>query len=417
MKLDYKKTFLIGFGFFATSIAWSIYNSYVPLLLGNFITSTAVIGFIMTIDNIFAVAFQPVFGALSDHTRTRFGRRMPYILLGIPICAVLFAFVPTMSFTLFWLIATIIVFNFIMSTWRAPVVALMPDVVPSQHRSRANGIINLMGGLGSLIAFAVGGWIYQKAGYNGPFVLTAAVMIAAVLVLFFFVKEPTAQEYTETVKEKKEKLNLSRGEIVSLLLILFAIFFWFTGYNAIETFFTLYATHTLPAAHGGFINSGSATMLLAFFSVSFIAAAFPAGMLGGKIGRKKTIIIGLIGVAVLFVPMYFVRNLWVLRGLLLVGGVFWAFVNINSLPMVVELAGSARVGTFTGFYYFFSSASAIVSPVLFGFIRDKTDNYPLMFLYAAVAYIIALACILFVKHGEVSQAKIGAIEAVGMADD
>jgi MFS-type transporter involved in bile tolerance (Atg22 family) len=115
--------------------------------------------------------------------------------------------------------------------------------------------------------------------------------------------------------------------------------------------------------------------------------------------------------------MYFVRNLWVLRGLLLVGGVFWAFVNINSLPMVVELAGSARVGTFTGFYYFFSSASAIVSPVLFGFIRDKTDNYPLMFLYAAVAYIIALACILFVKHGEVSQAKIGAIEAVGMADD
>ncbi|MDD3866147.1 MAG: MFS transporter, partial [Eubacteriales bacterium] len=127
MKLDYKKTFLIGFGFFASSLAWSIYNSFVPLMLEErFLASTAIIGFIMTIDNIFGVIFQPLFGQLSDRTRTRFGRRMPYIMLGIPTCAAAFIFIPRMP-TLFAMMAVIIAFNLIMSFWRSPVVALMPD--------------------------------------------------------------------------------------------------------------------------------------------------------------------------------------------------------------------------------------------------------------------------------------------------
>lgn len=419
MKLDYKKTFLIGFGFFATSIAWSIYNSYVPLLLNKFITSTTLVGFIMTIDNIFGLVFQPTFGALSDRTKTRYGRRMPYIFIGIPLCAILFSIIPAMSFQLLPLMLTIIVFNFIMSTWRSPVVALMPDITPPPLRSKANGVINLMGGIGSLIAFAVGGIIYKSTGYSGPFILSSIVMVLAVAVLFFFVKEPAAQAISDDKKDKEEKIKLSKGEKKSLFLILFAIFFWFTGYNAIEAFFTLYATNTVlaPGGGGAFIDGGAATILLAFFSVSFIAAALPAGILGGKIGRKRTILIGLIGITAIFIPMYFIKDLWILRIMLLLGGVVWAFVNINSLPMVVEMAGSSRIGTFTGYYYFFSFGAAIISPTLFGLIRDWTQNYSLIFIYAAVAFVAAIACISFVKHGESVPQKLSTEEVMGMQED
>jgi maltose/moltooligosaccharide transporter len=423
MKLDYKKTFLIGFGFFATSIAWSIYNSYVPLLLSKFITTSTLVGFIMTIDNIFGIIFQPLFGVLSDKTHTPIGRRMPYILIGIPICALLFALVPTMSFNILPLMITIIVFNMVMSTWRSPVVALMPDITPAPLRSKANGVINLMGGLGSLIAFAIGGMIFRSAGYNGPFILSGVVMIAATVVLALFVREPVLAlnpEPETKVKEKKEKekLNLSKGEKKSLILILLAIFFWFTGYNAIETFFTLYATNTvLSPGTTKFIDAGTATMLMAFFSVSFIAAALPAGILGGKIGRKKTILLGLLGITALFLPMYFIKDLWTLRIMLLFGGIFWAFVNINSLPMVVEMAGNSRNGTFTGYYYFFSFGAAIISPTLFGLIRDLTHNYSLIFIYATVSFIIAMACIIFVKHGESVPQKLTTEEVMAMQED
>lgn len=425
MKLNYKQTFLIGFGFFATSIAWSIYNSYVPLLLDKFIASTTLVGFIMSIDNIFGVVFQPAFGVLSDRTRTRFGRRLPYIFVGIPLCALLFSLVPGMSGQLWTLMATIILFNFIMSTWRAPVVALMPDLTPSSLRSKANGIINLMGGVGSLIAFVVGGYLANKAGEHVPFYLTSVVMVAAVVVLMLFVREPAQetlnampQQAEKDSSKEKEHFHLGKGERTSLGLMLAAIFFWFAGYNAIETFYTLYATNTLYTSPGALISSGSATMMLAFFSVSFIAVALPAGILGGKIGRRRTILLGLLGVTALFVPMFFIRDLLLLRIFMLAGGAFWAFVNINSLPMVVEMAGRERIGTFTGYYYVASFSASIVSPILFGFIHDLTHNYALIFLYAAVAFVLAIGCIAFVRHGESApQDKVDALDAVAMSDD
>ncbi len=427
MKLNYKQTFLIGFGFFATSIAWSIYNGYVPPMLNQLGISSTLVGFIMSIDNIFGVVFQPTFGALSDRTCTRFGRRMPFIFIGIPLCAALFALVPSMSGQLWTLMATVIAFNFIMSTWRAPVVALMPDLTPAPLRSKANGIINLMGGVGSLIAFVIGGQLANMAGDGAPFYLSSIVMLAALLVLVFFVREPSlapraelwqGQDDKPVPKKEEEHFTLSRGEKISLGLMLAAIFFWFAGYNAVETFYTLYATSTLHMASGELVSTGSATMLLAFFSVSFIAVALPAGILGGKIGRRRTILIGLVGVTALFIPMFFVKDLMMLRVLLLLGGAFWAFVNINSLPMVVELAGHARIGTFTGYYYVASFSAAIVSPILFGFIHDLTKNYSLIFIYAAVAFVLAIACMAFVRHGESApEHKVGAMDALAMSDD
>ena len=407
-KLDVKKTLLLSFGFFASSLAWSVYNAYVPQILEGFIKSTTIIGFIMTIDNIFGVIFQPVFGRLSDKTRTRFGRRMPYIFIGLPICAVAFTLIPRMD-SLFSLMAVLIIFTFVMSAWRSPVVALMPDITPGPMRSQANGIVNLMGGVGSVIAFLAGGLLFKAGGFSLPFLMSAIVMLAALAVLALFVREPK-QAY-EAEESKKTDVKLTKDEKKSLLLILFGVFFWFTGYNAVETFFTLYATNTLG------MNPGDATMTLTFFSLTFLAFAVPAGFIGAKIGRRKAILIGLSGLTVLFLPMIFMTNVWVTRGCLFLGGFFWAFVNINSLPMVVRLSGEDKVGTFIGYYYFFSFSSQIVSPILFGFIRDMVGQYKVLFLYSCIAFVLAAFSLFFVRHGEDNSTPVTATEILEGLDD
>ncbi|NLZ72164.1 MAG: SLC45 family MFS transporter, partial [Clostridiaceae bacterium] len=248
-KLNYGKTFLIGTGFFASSLLWSLYNSFIPLILKDFITSTTLIGFIMTIDNIFGVIFQPVFGAMSDRTHTKIGKRMPYIIIAAPLCAGLFFFIPRMS-SVITLMALVIVFNFGMSVWRAPIVALMPDLTPKQHWSKANGVINLMGGVSSIIAFLIGGKIANSFGRSATFGMGSIVMLIAVIILFIFVKEPVNQASTISQKESKKKekiLDLSNFKKLptedrhNLTYLLLAIFFWFCGYNAVETFFTSFA--------------------------------------------------------------------------------------------------------------------------------------------------------------------------------
>ncbi len=424
MRLDYRKTFLIGFGFFASSIAWSLYNSFVPVMLEQrFLLASTLIGVIMTIDNFFGVIFQPIVGMLSDRTHTRIGRRMPWILIGIPLCAIAFIFIPRAS-TLVAMMSVIIGFNFIMSLWRSPVVALMPDVTPAPLRSKANGVINLMGGVGSIVAFAVGGVLADlNENLYAPFVMGSTVMLFALVMLLLFVREPDSRRGHEPKEAPEAALqaadagaavvgeagdvqpepagkglkaikNWKPGEKRSLVLLLCAIFFWFCGYNAVETFFTLYATNTLG------VTAGKATGLLTVYSLAFVAFALPSGILAGKLGRRTVILTGLIGITVAFIPMLFVQNLLVLRILLLLGGIFWACININSLPMVVEMATKERIGTFTGYYYFFSFSAAIVSPILFGFIRDLTQNYSTLFVYAIAAFVCAFCCVLFVRHGE-----------------
>lgn len=203
--MNYGKTFLIGTGFFASSLLWSLYNSFVPLILKDFITSSTLIGLIMTIDNAFGVIFQPLFGSLSDRTRTRFGKRMPYIMIAAPICSVLFFFIPQMP-SLVTLMLIVIIFNFGMSVWRAPIVALMPDLTPSQHWSKANGVINLMGGVASIIAFLIGGKIANSYGRLATFGMGSVVMLLAVLTLFMFVKEPVAKSpFTSSGKSEEDK--------------------------------------------------------------------------------------------------------------------------------------------------------------------------------------------------------------------
>ena len=440
-KLDYKKTAWLGFGFLASSLAWSIYNSLVPVLLERqFLLSTTVIGTIMTIDNIFGIIFQPLVGAYSDRTFTRFGRRMPWIMVGIPLSAIFFALVPW-STSLGMFMGFLICFNLIMSLWRSPVIALMPDLTPRPLRSKANGIINLMGGIGSIIAFLVGG-ILAKIDDSGrlSFGMGSVVMVLALVFLLLFIREPigeawmraqrdavgrrlTAKEFAKSLEEKNSNERegkgaghtLTAGEKRSLILILAAIFFWFCAYNAIETFFTLYAVNVLQ------VGAGTATTMLTSFSLTFVAFALPAGLIAGKRGRKKTIVIGLILLIAFMLPMIFINPILsafgvdiakastlmvkqiVVIALLASAGFGWACVNINSLPMVVELASVDKIGRFTGFYYFFSFGASIFSPILWGAIRDLTDDYNTLFVYAVICFGLALLSMLFVKHGEVHQ--------------
>src|SRR5690625_418689 len=432
LRLNYKQTFLIGFGFLASSLAWAIYNSQVPLILeGRFLLSGTVIGTIMTIDNFFGVIFQALIGAWSDNTRTRMGRRMPWIAIGLPICAILFSIVPLQQ-TLVTFMAAIIGFNLIMALWRSPVISLMPDVTPAPLRSEANGIINMMGGVGSIIAFFVGGILSDiREDKFYAFFMASIVMVLALVVLLIFIREPDALRYkhqhgipikdsianrwsqqaresmdlyhgaeadeeTEIIKKRSLTafLELPRDQKRSLVALLIGIFAWFMGYNAIETFFTLYATNTYG------ISGGQATMMLTGFSLTFLVFAIPAGLLAQKIGRKKTILIGLIGIIGLFLPILAEPSQWLVQVLLIAGGACWACININSLPMVLEFSAEHSIGSFTGYYYLFSFTAAIVSPISYGAIQDFFNTNELLFFFANICFAVALISMIFVKHGD-----------------
>ena len=392
-KLNYKNTFLLGLGFFCISITWSLYNSFVPIFLNKYISSAFIIGLIMTFDNIAAITLQPFFGALSDRTNTKYGRRMPYLLIGIPVSAVFFFLIPY-EFSLVSLIAIVMCFNITMSTYRAPTVALMPDLTPSPLRSKANGIINFMGGFGALLAYFAGSRIYDYDRHM-PFMGTSLLMLLAVLILYKAIKEPAAPALED---KEKSGIMVAFKEILSdkdksALFILFAIFFWFIGYQGVEALFTLYGVKHLG------IKESSAALTLGFFSFSFLVFAIPSGFIATRVGRKRTIKAGLIGLIIVFAAILFTKDITVIRGLMLIGGMFWAFVNINSYPMVVEMTTDSKIGAYTGLYYFFSSMSAILGPPLFGKLIDII-GYGVLFILALCFFLMAFICITYVKKGE-----------------
>lgn len=616
-KLDVKKTILTGFGFLATSIAWAIYDPYITKILNALLTENAAvtklsnilveklpiladlaaaqgenvalagggftlvplfIGIIMTFDNIFGVIFQPTFGRLSDECHSKFGKRRPFILLGAPISALFFFLIPlvfngTRSLPL--TMACIILFVFTMSLWRAPVVALMPDLTPPALRSEGNAIINLMGGVGGAIGMVAGTIAIalcslftgmtktqitanEVVSFPYVFAIGSLVMIAGMLVLMFCVKEQDtsivlkgennayqdakARKAAEKAEKKAEKaarkaIKLSKGEKKSLLFMLGCLFFLFCGSNAITTFFSLFAQEILHKI------TSEATILMLIFAVVSGAAAIPAGKMGKKFGRKKTILAGLsvflaafvvffgvfvamlggkglsinsyitvnnayitvndqineynakvsadakeAGVAVtddMLVSMegYIeykksietekaedtslyaefdktvkaasdaamatavanganeadvldiyssivsvaneqlggekdgdfgvalemlhnsVKDITSILGILIfpvliLGGAANMFITVNTLPLVLEIGGVEKVGTFTGYYYTATFSAQIASPILYGFIRMFAGTYMSLFYYSPIMFALAAILIVFVKHGE-----------------
>lgn len=351
MKLDYGKMTLLGFGFFGVSLIWSIYNSYVPVFLErDFLLSATAVGFVMTFDNIAALFIQPWIGALSDRTRTRIGRRMPYIILGAPIAAIAFALIPFAT-TLPFFMVTIIIMLLAMAVFRTPVIALMPDIVPSPLRSKANGVINLMGGVGAILAFFVGARLYDM-GRPVPFIIFAVVLVLAIALVFWRIKEPReapAPPSQEAGVLTNLRIILTERD-KSAILILLAIFAWFVGFNVIETFFTLYGVNVLN------IKESAASLTLGFLALMFVIFALPSGFIATRFGRKITILsglalLGLLLAAIRFLPpasqvqvLFAVAGLQftLLHLLMMLAGVGWALINTSCAQSVYRHASFAR---------------------------------------------------------------------------
>jgi MFS family permease len=410
MKFSYGKLFLLGFGFFGVSVIWTVYNAFVPLFLANkFNLAPALIGFFMTLDNIAAIFIQPPVGAWSDRLRTPIGRRMPFILIGAPVGALAFGLIPLAAILpLFVACTSTLLLS--MAFWRTPVVALMPDITPSQYRSQANGIINLMGGIGTIIASLVGSTLYE-INVAFPFWMGSVLVILAALLVFVFIREPKEYELGEREPNMFESLReLTSSEEKSGIRILWAIFFWFLAYTGIEAFLTLYATRYVG------IPEGDAGRLLGHIGLFFVLFAFPAGLLGSRLGRRLTISAGIILMALLIVCLFILPpatlstlltklpvlgNIRVVSLFLMPAGIAWAMININSLPMVVDMTTAARIGTFTGLYYLFSTFSAIVGPNLNGLLVQLSgERYNFIMLISPLFLIIALILMLGVRRGE-----------------
>ncbi len=411
MKFNFGKTFLLGLGFFGVSVIWSVYNAFVPIFLADrFLMAAGFIGFFMTLDNIAALFIQPTVGAWSDRIRTPIGRRIPFILVGAPLAALAFVLLPAaQSLWLFFLAATLLLLS--MAVWRTPVVALMPDITPSKYRSQANGIINFMGGLGAIIAFLGGSALY-KLNPEYPFLLGSILVALSAILVFIFIKEP--KKVTEEAEQPP-----SLGESIRFILndpdksalrILLSIFFWFIAYNGIEAFFTLFARNHLglPEADGA--------RLLGQLSLFFVLFSLPAGYFGAALGRRRTIMAGIILMAACVALMYFlpVNTLTILLTqlpvlgqvpvvgvILMVAGISWSLININSLPMVVDMTEASRIGTYTGLYYLFSTLAAILGPILYGLIIQWSGNsYSLVMLVSPIFFILAFLSISGVTQGE-----------------
>ena len=594
-KLNVRQTILTGFGFLATSIAWAIYDPYITKILNKLLSSSPTItawsnflvekvsfltrlaeaqgenvhlvgggftlvplfiGFIMTFDNIFGVIFQPTFGKLSDNCHSKLGKRRPFIVACAPISALLFMLIPIIFRTTGSLAGTmicIILFVFVMSIWRAPVVALMPDLTPPALQSEGNAIINLMGGLGTGIGMVAGtigialcglftGMTKEQikadetVSFPYVFAIGSVVMILGMLILLFFVHEKDTsvklkgeenayvdakarrkaeQEEKRRQKAELKKQKLSKGERKSLIFMLMCLFFLFCGSNAVTTFFSLFAQEILHK-----ITSEATILMLVFAAVS-AAAAIPAGKMGRKWGRKKTIVAGLALFMAAFIVFFgffisllgrdglsinkyvtvngvyttvndsmndfnsdlseaaktagtevkmltmdgyiaylnapgqtsaetegyaaFDKQLhdsvdgieqavistagsqlgttnatyatalqaladavksvtgilgWLIYPVMIIAGAANMFITVNTLPLVLEIGGVDKVGTFTGYYYTATFSAQIASPILYGFIRMFAGTYMSLFYYCPIMFFASLLMILFVKHGE-----------------
>ncbi len=424
MRFNYGKIFLLGFGFFGVSVIWATYNAFVPVFLQEkFGLQPALIGFFMTLDNIAALFIQPPVGAWSDRLHTPIGRRMPFILIGAPIGAIVFGLIP-MAGVLPLFVACTTTLLLSMAFWRTPVVALMPDITPSDKRSQANGIINFMGGVGSIIAFLGGARLYDM-NHAYPFWLGSGLVILAAVLVFLFIREPKVHEDSH---EEKPSLITSLKTVFSdpdrsALRVLLAIFFWFVAYNAVEAFFTLYAVNHLH------LTESDGTRLLGQLSLLFVIFALPSGYLGSRIGRRVTISIGIVILGLCMLAMFVIPvaslttvltklpvlgQVPVVGLVLMVSGLSWACININSLPMVVDMTTAARLGTYTGLYYLFSTLAAIAGPNINGWIIQLSgNNYSMTMLAAPVFMLIALFMMIGVRRGE-AVAQPGVDKNVGL---
>ena len=422
-RFSYRKTFIIGFGFLGISIIWPIFNQFVPIFLqagnpeftqqllaeGRAVPDVVGLGlspalalFIMTWDNLINIFVQPWVGARSDRTWNRFGRRKPWILVGLPIAVVGFILLPFAQ-TALAIAAFILITNFGMALFRSPTVAWLGDLFLPDDRSKANGIINVMGGIGSLIAFLGGGLLFNNFGRAAPFIAGAVLMVAALTVALFGVRE--AREAAEASAEAGSSVRASLRAVLghtdrSGLYVLIGILFWFIAFNALEAGLSSFAVFTLGIA------PGTASIYAAAISLSFLLFAWPAGMAGTRYGRRGVILVGLTGLTILFALAYFIiQGAATFILVLVLAGLFWAMVNVNSLPLVYDYGDERQIGAYTGLYYFSSQLAAVLGPTLGGVMVDVLGNqYRWLFLFSAVFMALAWLVVTRIRQRAVAVA-------------
>lgn len=431
MKLNYKRTLLVGFAFLSISTFWQMYDSIIPLILQNtFQIGEAATGRVMAIDNILALFMLPLFGHLSDNTHTRLGKRTPYIILGTiaAVCFMLMLPIFDRSKNLLGFALCLGVTLFAMATYRAPAVSLMPDVTPKPLRSRGNAIINLMGAVGAVISLALIKFLVPKEGkpdYFPIFAIVAGIMVTAVVVLVLTIRENALvneMEETGGYESTEAELNeeLSKGKkmpkdiLKSLIFMLLCIGFFFVGYNAVTTFFSLFMTNHLGTKGGDFAS------YLMVATISSVVAYIPSGAIATKLGRKKAIMLGLGVMALCFLSMSFVKTAGMFMiPFFVIIGFGYACVIVNTFPIIWEMSKGSDIGKYTGFYYTASMTAQIVTPTVAGFLIEKVfKSYAVLFPYALCAMIISFLMLLNVKHGDSKpEAPKDKLEALAPAGD
>jgi len=464
-KLNYKRTLIIGFAFFGILLLWQVYDTWCPPFLTQLFMKALgaeksedvqyIVGVVMAMDNLAALLIMPLFGRLSDKTHTRFGKRMPYILVGTAVCAIAFPFIPVFFHfnnivgTIF-MMAIVLVFAMM---YRNPAVALMPDMTPKPLRSKANGLINIMGYLGGAFATVVGIFFvlthYLGVNYTGdqigqlwviemPFVIASLLMVISAAVLFFLVKENKIAEEVkdemargELVATSAEKLSkddnapLSRANKIMLFLILGAEFFWFMADNGVSTFLSNYIIYNVGA------SSVSTAILTIVGGVGSVVGFIFGGIIASKIGRKWTLLSGLfltIGCYALWIIFTYALGLtggFAISGLPIWLYILWLFkgfgmslVHVNSYPMVVELCTGKKIGQFTGYYYAASMSAQTVTPIAFGaLLLVEGFDWNLLPIYAGICIAVSITVFLFVKNVKINKTQIKTgLEALDQED-
>ena len=423
MKLNTKRTVLVGFAFLSICAFWQMYDNLIPkILTETFGMGESVSGMIMAADNVLALFLLPLFGGLSDKCTSRLGRRRPYILFGtlaavavmmaLPILTDSFHASPDAWKQVCFIIGLGILLT-AMGTYRSPAVALMPDVTPKPLRSKANAIINLMGALGGIIYLIITTFLYKTTAdvyvsYLPLFAIVGGIMLAALAVILLCVDEPKLVAEQRRYEDAHPEDNLTQvtenGETLprdvkrSLGFLLASIALWFIGYNGVTTWFSVYAGRTWH------MTLAQANTCLTIATAGAILSYIPVGNVASKVGRRKTIRFGTLLLAGSFFAAFVYTMLSdsfspVLYGLFVLVGMAWAAINVNSLPMVVEMCSGSEVGKFTGLYYTFSMSAQIMTPIVAGWLLEHVD-YKTPFPYAAIFVFASFVTMGFVKHGD-----------------
>lgn len=419
LALNKKRTFIIGFAFFTILMLWQLYNYYAPLFLKELLTSTygagdynTIIGTIMSLDNVMALFMLPLFGYLSDKTHSKLGKRMPYIIAGTLVSVFAFPFMAVLYIanSLAGVAVMMGIILVAMNLYRAPAVALMPDMTPKPLRAKANAIINFVGYIGAIIGsvmtmiftkYQAGGTFLVREVTLVPFLITSFFMIVALVVLVLKIREnkiveemkeqmELGEQFSETIEKVEDDKPLSKADKTNLWLLLASIFLWFFAFNSVETFGSTYANEVFHNASGW----GVATSILA---ISSLITFLPSTKLTEKVGRKNSILIGLGLMIASLGASYFVTSLGIVLYLLFaVAGMGWAIINVNSYPMFVELASKKNVGKFTGYYYIASQIAQSITPILIGAVLDVIGLHA-YFPYATFFMILAASVFVFIK--------------------